>query len=156
AVDLGTEVEAKSAVPKQNLTNVRIERGVVIRTDRLRQELTYTATNRSGQERTLWIEHPFRADFELISKQEPVERTQDFRRFQMKLPAEAKATASMTVVEEKDVSTQVSISNSDDNTIRFFLNSTVVSPDVKKALQGAVERKAKLVGVQQELGHVNQ
>jgi hypothetical protein len=155
AVDLGTEVEAKSAVPKQNLTNVRIERGILYRTDRLRQELTYTATNRSGQERTLWIEHPYRPDFELISKQEPVERTQEFRRFEMKLPAEAKASVSMTIVEEKDLGSQVVISNSDDNTIRFFINSTVSSPEVKKALQGAIERKGKLVGVQQELAQVN-
>ena len=51
AVDLGTEVEAKSHFAPQRLTAVRIDHGIIIRTDRVRQELTYTATNRSGQER---------------------------------------------------------------------------------------------------------
>jgi hypothetical protein len=156
AVDLGTEVEAKSHVPPQRLTNVRIQHGLVYRTDRVREEKTYTATNRTGQERTLWIEHPYRADFELVSKEQPIERTPEFRRFEMKLPAEAKKSVSMTVIEERDVQQQIAISNSDDNTIRFFMNNAISSPEVKKALEGAISLKGKLVGVQQELGQVNQ
>jgi len=156
AVDLGTELEAKSHRPPDRLIAVRIERGLVIRTDKVREEKTYTATNRSGQERTLWIEHPYRADFELISKEQPVERTQEFRRFEMKLPAEAKKSVSMTVVEEKDLSQQIAISNSDDNAIRFFMNNTISSPEVKLALQKALEFKNELVKIQQELANVNQ
>src|SRR5262249_5441437 len=125
-------------------------------TDRVREEKTYTATNRSGQERTLWIEHPYRPEFELVSKEQPVERTQEVRRFEMKLPTEAKKSVSMTVIEERDVAQSIAISNSDDNTIRFFMNNTISSPEVKKALEGALSLKGKLAAVQQELGHVNQ
>lgn len=46
AVDLGTEVEAKSHFPPQRLVSVRVEHGVLIRTDKLREEMTYSATNR--------------------------------------------------------------------------------------------------------------
>ncbi|MFL5340886.1 MAG: DUF4139 domain-containing protein [Gemmataceae bacterium] len=155
AVDLGTEVEAKSHIPPQRLTAVRIEHGIIIRTDRLRQELTYTATNRTGQERTLWIEHPYRPEFELVSKEQPVERTQEVRRFELNLPAEAKKSVSLTVIEERDVAQQIAISNTDDNSIRFFMNNAITSPDVKKALDGALSLKGKLAGVQQELNQVN-
>jgi len=156
AVDLGTEVEAKSHRPPDRLIAVRIERGLVIRTDKIREEKTYTATNRSGQERTLWIEHPYRPEFELISKEQPVERTQEFRRFELKLPAEAKKSVSMTVIEEKDVSLSIAIANTDDNTIRFFMNNTISSPEVRQGLQKALEFKHELVKIQQELNNVNQ
>ncbi|HEV3144022.1 MAG TPA: DUF4139 domain-containing protein [Gemmataceae bacterium] len=156
AVDLGTEVEAKSHRPPDRLTKVKVTNGVVWTTNRVREEKTYTATNRTGQERTLWIEHPYRADFEIVSKEKPVERTAEVQRFEMKLPAEAKKSMSMTVVEERDVSTAISISNTDDNTIRFFMNNALSSAGVKKALQEAAARKAALVKVQQELNHINQ
>jgi len=156
AVDLGTEVEAKSHFPPQRLTAIRVQQGLIYRTDRVREEKTYTATNRTGAERTLWIEHPYRPEFELVSKEQPIERTQEVRRFEMKLPAEAKKSVSMTVIEERDVQQQIAISNSDDNTIRFFMNNAISSPEVKKALDGAISLKGKMVAVQQELGQVNQ
>jgi hypothetical protein len=156
AVDLGTEVEAKSHRAPDRLIAVRVERGLIIKTDKIREEKTYTATNRSGAERTLWIEHPYRPDFELVSKQEQAERTQEFRRFEMKLPAEAKKSISMTIVEEKDLAQSIAISNTNDDTIRFFINNTISSPEVKQALQKSLEFKAALVKVQQDLGNVNQ
>jgi hypothetical protein len=156
AVDLGTEVEAKSKQPQQRLTNVQIQHGLIVRTDKVRQELTYTATNRNGQERTLWIEHPYRPQFTLVSEQKPVERTSDFYRFEIKLPVKAKESASMTVVEEHDVARSIQISNSDDGSIRFFINSTVPSEAVKDALKKAIELKAKLNGTRQELATVTE
>jgi hypothetical protein len=156
AVDLGTEVEAKAHRKADRLTAVRIEHGIIIRTDRIREEMTYTATNRSGQERTLWIEHPYRADFELVSKDKPVERTSDHYRFEMKLPTKAKESIAQTIVEERDVGTQISISNTDDGTIRFFINNAISSEGVKQALGKAMELKAKLNGMNQELTNVNE
>jgi hypothetical protein len=156
AVDLGTEVEAKSKRAPDHLTNVRIQYGLIFRTDRIREEKTYTATNRTGQPRTLWIEHPYRADFELVSKEKPVERTSEVYRFEMKLPAKAKESVSQTIVEEKDLQTSISINNSDDNTIRFFINSGVSSAEVKSALQKALEYKTKRASTRQELQNVNE
>ncbi len=156
AVDLGTEVEAKSHMPPQRLVSVRIDRGIIIRTDKLREEKTYTATNRTGQERTLWIEHPYRSEFTLVSTDKPVERTQEFLRFEMKLPAEAKKSVSQTVIEERDIATSIEISNINDETIKFFMTNATVTPAIKKALQGAVELKAKLAAISQELRHVNE
>jgi len=156
AVDLGTEVEAKSHFPPQRLVAVKIEHGVLFRTDKMREEKTYTATNRTGAERTLWIEHPYRPQFTLVSTEKPIERTQEVYRFEMKLPAAAKESVSQTVIEEQDIATAISISNTDDNSIRFFMNNAVSSPGVKQALQGALDLKGKLATVRQELGHVTE
>jgi len=155
AVDLGTEVEAKSQFPPQRLTNVKIQHGLVIRTDRQREERTYTVTNRTSQARTLWIEHPYRAEFQLISKEKPAERTSDNYRFELKLPAKQGDSIAQTVVEERDVATQIAISNTDDGSIRFFINSPVPSEAVKQALTQSLQLKSKLAGTRQELAHVN-
>ena len=47
------------------------------------------------------------------------------------------------VIEEKDVSSSVTLSNSDDNTMRFFLSQPAVSDAVKKALTQALEHAKK-------------
>src|SRR5262249_21944461 len=153
AVDLGTEVEAKSHVPPQRLVSLRIQRGILIQTNKVREEKTYTATNRSGQERTLWIEHPYRPEFTLVSTEKPVERTQEVYRFEMKLPAEAKKSVAQTVVEERDIATSLAISNTDDNTIRFFMNNTIASPGVKEVLSNVLSLKSKLAAIRQDLSH---
>jgi hypothetical protein len=155
AVDLGTEVETKVQNPPQRLTKVLVRDGAVWTTNRIREEKTYTVTNRSGQERTLWIEHPYRAEFELISKEKPVERTSDFYRFEMKVAPDPKKGISQTIVEERDVSTAFAISNSPDATIRFFMTNALASPGVKKALEAALALKADHAKAQQDLTNVN-
>lgn len=155
AVDLGTEVEAKSERKPDRLVAVRIEHGLLIQTVKVREEKTYTAINRNGQPRTLWIEHPYRPEFKIVSDTKPVERTADVYRFEMKLP-EAKDPIRQTIVEEQDLSSTIALTNVDDGTIRFFINNAVTSPQVKAALQQLQQLKAKLATTTQELSHVNE
>jgi hypothetical protein len=156
AVDLATEVEAKSERKPERLVSVRIEHGLLIQTVKVREEKTYTVTNRDGRPRTLWIEQPYRAEFKLVNDVKPVERTAEVYRFEMKLPAKAKETVSQTIVEEQDLSTTIALTNVDDGTIRFFLNQAVTSPQVKAALQQLQQLKAKLAMTTQELNQVNE
>src|SRR5258708_29282252 len=101
------------------------------------------------------MEQRYGPDFTLVSTEKPIERTQENYRFEMKVPAEAKKSISQTVIEERDVSTSIAISNTDDNTIRFFMNNTITRPEVKKGLERSLELKAKLSATRQDLAHVN-
>jgi hypothetical protein len=141
AVDLGTEVEPVVDNPKNVLRKVKVSRGIVYSTTRLIENKTYKVTNRSDTDRTLLIEHPNRPEFTLTSKDKPKETARDVLRFELKVPTGK--TASETVTEERDVQTQVILSNSDSNQIQFALQSTVVSDAVKKALAKAMELKGK-------------
>ena len=49
----------------------------------------------------------------------------------------------------------VSISNADDNTIRFFSSNAVTSQKVKDALAKAMELKGQLATIQRDLAHAN-
>jgi hypothetical protein len=141
AIDLGTEVEPVAKKQPDRLTKVKINKGIVYQTTKVREEKTYNLKNRSEHDRTVLVEHPFRADFALVSKDKPAERARDVYRFEVKLAAGQ--GASREIVEEKDVLTSVALSNSDDNQMRFFLSQPAVSEAVKKALARALELKGK-------------
>src|SRR5262249_18479335 len=58
--------------------------------------------------------------------------------------------------EESQILQNISISNSDDNGIRVFIQSDAASPKVKEALRQALELKGKADRTRQELAHANQ
>jgi hypothetical protein len=154
AVDLGTEVEAITENPRQTLTKVKAVKGILETTRRLVESKTYRAKNRSEQDRTLLIEHPYRPGFRLTSKEQPAERARDVYRFEVKLAAGQ--SMSQTVTEESQILQNVSISNSDDNGIRVFIQSDATSPNVKEALRQALAMKGKADRTRQDLAHANQ
>jgi hypothetical protein len=149
AIDLGTEVEPIAKRQPDRITKVKVNKGILYRTDRVREEKTYNLKNRSEHDRTVLIEHPFRPEFAITSKDKPAERARDVYRFEVKLAAGQ--TASQEVVEERDVGTVVTLTNSDDNTMRFFLSQPIVSEAVKKALTQALDLKAKVDGAHREI-----
>jgi hypothetical protein len=154
AIDLGTEVETVADNPKHTLTKVTALKGLLYTTTRVVEGRTYRAMNRSGQDRTLLIEHPYRPEFRLTSKDQPAERARDVYRFELKLPAGQ--SASETVTEEEDVESRVALTDEDDNSIRSFLRTDAASPKVKEALRRALELKGKVERVRQDLAHAQQ
>ena len=104
------------------------------------------------QGRVVLVEHPFRADFTLVSKDQPAERARDVYRFELKVAAGK--SASEEVIEEKDVNSVIALSNTDDNTMRFFLSQPVVSEAVKKALTRSIELKGKVDSALREIAQL--
>jgi hypothetical protein len=154
AIDLGTEVDPVVENPKHTLTKVKVQKGILHSTTRIVESKTYKIANRADQDRTVLIEHPFRPDVRITSKDKPVETTRDVYRFQVKVPAGK--DASETVTEERDVSSQMVLTNADDNSIRVFIQSDVTSKAGQEALKKALSLKGKLDGTRQDLAHANQ
>ncbi len=154
AIDLGTEVEPVHKANVDRITAIKIDKGLVQATHKLRESRTFNVKNRSEQDRTVIIEHPYRSDFKLLEPEKPSERTREVYRFELK--AAKGQTVKQDVVEERDLLQTIAISNSDDQSIRFFLNSTVSSPKVKDALKRALELKTQLATTQRDLSDLNQ
>jgi hypothetical protein len=152
AVDLGTEVEATAKPGDGKLTKIKLEKGLLLKTQKQRETKVYKAKNRGDQERTLIIEHPYRPAFKLVSEAKPAERARDVYRFEVKLPANK--TADLEVAEEVDITNAMEISNTDDETMRFFLSQPVLTAKVKESLQKAMALKTKVSSTQQELAQV--
>jgi hypothetical protein len=155
AIDLGTEVEAVSPNGTERITKVKVTRGIIETTHVALQSKVYTAKNRSEHDRLLVLEHPYRPEFKLVSEDKPSERARDVYRFEV--PVAAGKTVKRTVTEEHTFGQSISLSNTDDQTIRIFLNSngSVISAKVKEAVQGALDLKAKLSTTQRELQQKN-
>ncbi len=149
AIDLGTEVEPVVQHTPQRLIKVKAYKGVVYQTHKVREGKRYSVKNRSEKDRVVLVEHPYRPDFSLVSKDKPAERARDVYRFELKVPVGG--SGSIEVVEERDVVSSVNLTNFDDQTIRFFLSQTVVSEAVKTALSRAMELKGKWSATQREI-----
>src|SRR5580692_7642437 len=107
---------------------------------KLRETKTYTVVNRNDQERLVLIEHPVRNDFHLVETDKPSETASDFYRFEVKVPVGKTETQKIT--EERVTGSQIQLSNSNDDQIRFFINQTVSSQKVKDGLNEALKLKA--------------
>ena len=149
AIDLGTEVEPIVKNPGERITKIKLNKGILFADRLVRQEKTYNLKNRSEQDRTVLIEHPFRQEFALVEPKKPSERSRDVYRFQVKVPAGK--TAKQEVIEERTVQQTVAINNLDDQTMRFFVSQQVISEKVKSALQQAMALKGKVSATQQQI-----
>jgi hypothetical protein len=153
AVDLGTEVEPVAKRDSDRYTLVKIVKGIVQTTTKIRETKTYNVKNRGEQDRIVLIEHPFRPDFKLTSK-EPKERARDVYRFEVDVAAGK--SAKQEVIEERDLVSQIAITNLDDNTMRVIFNSNVTSKPVIEALKKSQDMKFKMGETQRELAHARQ
>jgi hypothetical protein len=149
AIDLGTEVQAVPESDNGRITSVKVVKGIIYTTTKVKDSKTYTIANRSDTDRVVMLEHANHTDFKLTSKDTPWETAADVHRF--KVTAPAGKTTKYTVSEEKDFGSSVTFTNSDDQSIRVVINQPVTSEKVKKALERALELKGKLSLTQREI-----
>jgi hypothetical protein len=149
AIDQGMEVKAEDGVGTEELTAVRVNKGLLRITHKLRETKTYLIKNRSSQDRALIVEQPVRQDWKLVEPAKPAERSREAYRFEWKVPAGK--SDKRQVVEEKTRFQQRALADADDRTIRVLLNSTVSSPKVKEALRRSVDYRAKALAARRDL-----
>ncbi len=152
AVDQGTEVKCEAQSAPVQLVAVKVVKGIVHATHKLRDTKKYVIKNRSPQERTLIIEHPVRNDWKLVTPEKATEQSRDVYRFEVKLPAGKSLTHE--VVEEQARVDRVALNTNDDRTVRVFINSQVTSAKAREALQKAMALRATLSETQTELGQL--
>jgi hypothetical protein len=152
AVDLGTEVNPVPSSDNGRLTHLKLVKGILWTTIKVRETKTYTVKNRNDQERLVLIEHPVRSDFKLADTLKPAETASDVYRFQLKV-APGK-TQTQRVTEERVVSTTVQLTNSNDDLIRFFVNSPAASAKIKEGLKRALDLRGQWAATQREIQEV--
>jgi hypothetical protein len=153
AVDLGTEVNAVPASDNGRVTMVKVVKGILESITKVRETKTYKIVNRNDAERLVLVEHPVRNDFHLTDDTtKPAETASDVYRFEVKVPAGKSATQAVT--EERVISQQVQLTNSNDDQIRFFLNQTIASKKVKDGLAEAINLRGAVNKTQREIAEL--
>ena len=131
------------------VVSVKVVKGLIETTNKVRESKTYTLVNRNDQERLVLVEHPVRNEFKLVDTAKPAETASDFYRFQLKLAAGK--TEKQVVTEERTINESVQITNLDDNNIRIFISNAVTSPKVKDGLQKAMELRWSVAKTQRDI-----
>lgn len=149
AVDLGTEVAPETKAFNEDLVTVKIVKGILEATYKSRRTKMYTVKNRGEREKLVLVEHPIDPSWKLVTPEKPAERSRDVYRFEVH--AVSGKPVKLDVVEEMTRLNQVELTNSDDETVRFFVRSSGSNPKVKQALEEALALKGKLNDTQREI-----
>ncbi len=152
AIDQGVEVKPSVNSAAERLISVKVVKGVIQITHKLRETKCYQVKNRAPQDRDLIIEHPLRDDWKLVQPGKADEVSRDVYRFNV--PVAAGKTAKLEVVEERNRLTVAALSATDDQVIKVFLSGDVASPKLKEALNKALDFKARLAATRRDLAQV--
>lgn len=142
ALDLKAEIEPKTTASSLDLVSVKIQKGVLIASRKSSEEKTYTVKNRDRKAKRILIEHPHRADWQLIEPKEPTERARDVYRFALNV--EAEKPARLIVREEKQFTETAQLLNSGSEVIAIYLRAQKIAPKVREALQRAVALRERV------------
>ncbi|HYV37224.1 MAG TPA: DUF4139 domain-containing protein [Gemmataceae bacterium] len=149
ALDLGTEVEAVNGEGTNQPGSIRLQKGLLTITSKVRESKTYTIKNRGTHDRVVLVEHPYRPAFRITSKEQPKERSRDVYRFEVKVAAGQ--TAKLEVEEEQDAGITHGLANYNYD---FLLQCDLSNPEAKKAIQAVLDlqtKRTKLEGDQARL-----
>jgi hypothetical protein len=150
ASDLALLVDVRSeASTPERVTRVRIARGLLITQREYRDKRTYTVRNEDSKARTLVIEHPNRAGWQLLSTTKPDETAPNVYRF--KVPVAPKSTASLTVDEMRAAETTYRVSNVDDTQLALLVQQQALTPDTEQALRSVLAKKNEIAVVAAEI-----
>ncbi len=148
AVDLGVEVDVERDSEDQHV-RLTIDNGVLIATKRLSKTITYALKSRTDELRQIIVHTAKLTDWELVAPEEPAEETADRYRFAVAL--EPRAAEELVVRTAQPVTQYVVLLDADADKINFYLESAVISDEVKAGLQEIVRRRVEIAGVTQQI-----
>jgi hypothetical protein len=143
ALDLDTEVAPESKSHPQQLVTCKLAKGILHTVHKQKRTQDYTIKNSGKAAKQVLVEYIHDPNWTLLAPEKPAETTRDLYRFAV--TAEPGEPAKLSVEEEMIQHQQFAISNLDDGTIQYYLNSPVVSEGIKTALAEVIKRKQELL-----------
>ena len=142
AMDLKTEVEPVNEPEQRDLVTVSLRKGTLLTTQKATAEKTYNIRNRDQKPHLVLIEHPFRADWQLVSPSTATERTREVYRFAVTV--DPGPGTRLRVREERPLQQSVTLSDAGPDVLGYYMRATQVSDKVKQALQRVSTLRDKL------------
>jgi hypothetical protein len=128
----------------QHVTHLRIAKGIMTLTTIERSAKTYLVHDSDSKPRTLIIEHPrHAADWKLEDNAlKPDESTATYHRF--RLNVEAGKDAKLIVNEVHPESSEVALTNIDDEQVALWVEQKTITPVVEQAFRRILEKKSAI------------
>jgi len=140
ATDLALNVSSNLGSDRQQVSRVRVSRGIMIQENEIRERKTYTVRNSDTTPRVVVIEHPARAGYELRSEPRPYESTGAWMRF--RLSVASKQTGSLVVEEARKVEASYALSNLTGEQVSSFVSQRSIDKTLEDALRRILAQKS--------------
>jgi hypothetical protein len=139
ASDLALNASSRSERQDQRITRVRIVKGLMIHEREVRQIRTYTFRNEDDKPRTVIVEHPVQAGFELRGAAKPFEVTSSWQRFRVEVGPRKPET--LKVEEAQPAWANYQVKNLTSDQIGVFVSQKSISPAITAMLRKVVEQR---------------
>lgn len=153
-IDLKVLADSTSVKQDQTIQAGKIAKGVLEIATKVVFTQEYKFENKSDKEKTIIVEHPFRANWTLVTPDKPMEKTDALYRF--KLSTTASKSTALTVQEENTMRQTMAILPFDLNQLLFYARNGKISQPVRDALAKAATLKQALVETQRNMEQTRQ
>jgi hypothetical protein len=155
ALDLGTLVTARDEENNSPAFFARIYDGTLYTRYYHRLVKSYTLRNQTPRPRTVYVEHPVRAGWELDEKATPKPdgKTQRFYRFKVELAASE--TRELTVAEREQGTETYALSDITPEQIQVFFSRRYIDEATRAALQNILDLKARVAAARTRVAAID-
>jgi len=148
-VDLQLLVDATDNKETSQLQTGKIVKGVLTVTNKEVHTQNYVAQNKSDHAKTLIVEHPRRANWDLVDTIKPMETTDAVYRFKGEIAAGEKST--LKVTEQMVDSEEVALLAASPDQFVIYSTAGEIPKTVQDALSKAIQLKQSLTDTQQQI-----
>jgi hypothetical protein len=148
ATDLALNASSKLASEQQRVSSVRVIHGVMTQRSQVREKKTYTFRNEDSSARSVIVEHPFRAGYELLTKDQLVETAPGSLRFRIRV--EPKQTASLVVEEARPLEATYALTNITSDQVALLVRQKSIDRKLEDALRRILAQKDLVNGVESQ------
>ena len=152
-IDLQLFTNSDKAKDENTVQTARILKGTLELQRKQTFTQDYVTENKSDKDKTLVIEHPFRANWKLVNTPKPIETTDSLYRFQTTVSA--KKTETFTVSEERVNSEKIGILPIDFGQLEIYSRTGKIPPEVKAALDKLIAMKRAMAETQTQIDDRN-
>jgi hypothetical protein len=152
AADLGVQVNARADNAPTRVVRLRAAKGMVAQESEQRWRRTYTVRNDDRDPRTVVIEHPIRADWNLAGSAKPDESTAAVHRFRVSVPPGQ--TTVLDVDEIKPGATTFQVTELHRERLELLVTSSDSRQTVERAMAPIFAKSAELDEVEQGLERI--
>lgn len=154
AIELGCRVNSQVKQEPTQITHYKAVQGVVHQTQFQIKKTAYRIRSMNKKPLTLFLEHRFIKNWDLLNTEDLKETTENFYRFALPLPEQAQITYEVT---EKSTETrQFYINNLNVGQISIWLDNPHLPEEVKAAFLNLANLQEKVAQTQKEIAHKEQ
>ncbi len=133
AIETGCSIEPIYKSNNQPVHKAKLTNGVLELKQYRINEVTYKCINKTGKSHTFYLDHPKAGGYKLIETKKAEEEIEGYYRFKTKL--DAGDTLEFKVKEQMETASHVYLRNTSLDQIRFYINQSYISDNVKDFLK---------------------